>query len=303
MLCAHATERQRRAAESGTGDMEPRDAAPPPEAGPGAGRYAALDAPALRALLTERDRALADLAAAQEEFLRAVSHDLRAPLRHITSYSPLVRELVEDSAQGLTGEPRSEAAHFLDTMDHAARRMGQMLDGLLGLSRVGRAALQPQAVDLARLVQDAQSQLAPQAAGRPVEWVVDTQGLALHADPVLLRQLLGELLGNALKFTARPRAAGGPAHIAVTARRGQDGWVDWQVRDDGAGFDPARAGALFGVFQRVHRESEFDGVGVGLATARAIALRHGASIAISAAPGAGCTVSLRWPQAGVDRAG
>lgn len=283
---------------------EPRaDSAGCPE--PGSTRYAALDAAALRALLAERDQTLADLSAAQEEFLRAVAHDLRAPLRHITSYSPLVRELVEDGAQGqgLPAEARAEAVHFLDTIDHAARRMGQMLDGLLGLSRVGRAALQPQAVDLARLVQDAQSQLAPQAAGRPVEWVVDTQGLALHADPVLLRQLLGELLGNALKFTARPRAAGGPAHIAVTARRGQDGWVDWQVRDDGAGFDPARAGALFGVFQRVHRESEFDGVGVGLATARAIALRHGASIAISAAPGAGCTVSLRWPQPGADRAG
>ena len=276
--------------------MEPRDAPPPPaEAGLDAGRYADLDAPALRALLAERDRALADLAAAQEEFLRAVSHDLRAPLRHITSYSPLVRELVEDSAQGLTGEPRSEAAHFLDTMDHAARRMGQMLDGLLGLSRVGRAPLQPAAVDLARMVQEAQSPLAPLAAGRPVEWVVDTQGLALQADPVLLRQLLVELLGNALKFTARRGAAAGPARIAVTARAAADGQVDWQVQDNGTGFDPARAVSLFGVFQRLHRESEFDGVGAGLATARAIAQRHGASIAITAVPGVGCTVSLRWP--------
>lgn len=262
---------------------------------PGANRYASLDAPALRVLLAERDRALADLAASQEEFVRAVSHDLRAPLRHITSYGPLVRELVEDDAKGLPADAREETGAFLNTMDQAARRMGKMLDGLLALSRAGRAPLVTSSVDLGQLVQEAQAVLAPQAAGRAVEWAVETQGIALHADPALLRQMLVELLGNALKFTRLRNATEDPARIAVRARALPDGGVAWQVQDNGVGFDPARGSALFGIFQRAHREGDFEGVGAGLATVRAIAQRHGAGVRITATPGAGCSVSVEWP--------
>ena len=277
-------------------------ASPSPGAGAGVGAqaaYEALDAAALRGLLAERDRALAELAAAQEEFLRAVSHDLRAPLRHITSYSPLVRELVEDPAAGLPAEPRDEAQSFLNTMDQAARRMARMLDGLLALSRVGRAPVHPEPLDLAALVHEAQSALAPQAVGRPVQWTVDVGGVALHGDAALVRQLLQELMGNALKFTARHQAPDDPARIAITARAVAQGGalpsVRLQVQDNGVGFDPARGQALFGVFQRLHREGDFDGVGAGLATVRAIAQRHGATVAITAEPGAGCTVTVDWP--------
>lgn len=275
--------------------MNEDDAASHQRLGSSPDGYAALDAPALRALLAERDRALADLAASQEEFLRAVSHDLRAPLRHITSYGPLVRELVEDDANGLPAEAREEAGAFLNTMDQASRRMGKMLDGLLALSRVGRAPLALTSVDLGQLVQEARAALASQAAGRLVEWVVETQGIMLHADPVLLRQMLVELLGNALKFTRLHTAAEAPARIAVLARALPEGSVAWQVQDNGVGFDPARGGALFGIFQRAHREGDFEGVGAGLATVRAIAQRHGAGVSITATPGAGCTVSVEWP--------
>ncbi len=269
------------------------------------GDHAGLDAPALRALLAQRDRALADLAATQGELLRAVSHDLRAPLRHVTSYGPLVRELIEDAfaAGSLPQDARDEALSFLATMDQSARRMGAMLDGLLALSRAARAPLRPVPLDLAALVAEAQAALAGAAAGRAVEWSVDTQGLAVQGDAALMRQLLAELLGNALKFTAGPAAPPGavPARIAVSARLlpgGEASGVRLQVQDNGSGFDPARAGALFGIFQRLHRDTDYAGVGTGLATARAIVQRHGGHIAITATPGAGCTVTVDWPGVG-----
>jgi signal transduction histidine kinase len=244
---------------------------------------------ALRAQLAERERQLAELAAAQEEFLRAVSHDLRAPLRHVTSYGPLVRELLQEA--GLAGEALQEAQMFLDTMDQSARRMGRMLDGLLGLSRTARAPLQPQAVDLGALLAQVQAELAPGAQGRNVQWHIAADLPSVQGDAALLRQMLAELLGNALKFTR----GSDPAHITVGWERGAEGHFTLQVQDNGAGFNPAQAGGLFGVFQRLHREGEFDGVGTGLAMVRAIARRHGGDASATAALGAGCTVRVTWP--------
>jgi len=259
---------------------------PAPEPGP----YAGLDAPELRALLAGRDAALADQQAALQAWTHAVSHDLRAPLRHITSFGPLVRELLQD-APGLDATARAEALDYLATMDQSARRMGRMLDGLLQLARIARAPFTPQAVDLGALVHEVRTALAPRCAGRAVHWQVPDAWPALHGDTELLRTLLTELLGNAVKFT-RGRE---PAQIRVDAERGADGRCALRVQDNGAGFDPARAQALFGIFQRLHRESEFDGVGCGLAAVRAIAQRHGGTVSAQAAPGAGCTVSVCWP--------
>ena len=244
----------------------------------------------LRAQLAARERELAQLHAAQDEFLRAVSHDLRAPLRHITSYGPLVAELLQDA--GLQGEALQEAQEFLVTMDQSARRMGRMLDGLLALSRIARAPLQCQPVALVALVHEVQTALAAQTQtqGRAVQWHIAADLPNLFGDAALLRQLLAELLGNALKFT-RGRE---PAHIAVTAERHSDTSLTLRVQDNGVGFNPAQSAGLFGVFQRLHRESEFDGVGTGLATVRAIAQRHGASASATAVLGVGCTVSVRF---------
>ncbi|WP_311221944.1 MULTISPECIES: ATP-binding protein [unclassified Acidovorax] len=266
-------------------------------AGLTAGDYAGLDAEALRALLAARDRELADGAAAQEEFIRAVSHDLRAPLRHITSYGPLVRELLEAEDAGLPADARDEALAFLNTMDQSARRMGRMLDGLMELSRAARAPIDPAPVDLTALVGEAQAALNGAAAGRTIEWSVATEGITLHADAALLRQLLVELLGNAIKFTAGPAAPGAAssAHIAIRADALPNGGVVLQVQDNGSGFDAARAGSLFGVFQRLHRDADYAGVGCGLATARIIVQRHGGRIGITGERGAGCTVMVEWP--------
>ncbi|MFN4117573.1 sensor histidine kinase [Acidovorax sp.] len=253
------------------------------------------EAAQLRAELARCQQQMADMAAAQEEFLRAVSHDLRAPLRHVTSYGTLVREVLGDlPADVAQGEPVQEALGFLATMDQSARRMGLMIDGLQALVRAGRAPLHPQAVPLADAVAQARVALAPQAAGRSVDWRVAPDLPTLQADPALLQTLLVQLLGNALKFT-RPVAQACIAVLAdASAPAGQHGFV---VQDNGVGFDPARAAGLFGVFQRLHREGEFEGVGTGLALCRAIAQRHGAQISATAVPGEGCTVRVLWPAA------
>ena len=133
--------------------------------------------------------------------------------------------------------------------------------------------------------------LASAEAGRAVEWRVGTDLPTLWADPTLLQDLLVQLLGNALKFT-RPVAQPCITVLADVAPAGQGAFT---VQDNGVGFDPARAGSLFGVFQRLHRETEFEGVGTGLALCRAIAQRHGAQISATAVPCAGCTVRVQWP--------
>ena len=253
----------------------------------------------LRAELARAQQQVADMAAAQEDFLRAVSHDLRAPLRHFTSYGKLVRETLGDlPATVAQGGEVQEVLGFLATMDQSARRMGLMIDGLQALARAGRAPLRLQPVPLADAVARARAALAEGAAAQsvqPVQWRIAPDLPALQADPDLLHELLVQLLGNAVKFT---RKGPQPAHISVQAATADTpGQVAFTIADNGVGFDGARAGQLFGMFQRLHRETEFDGVGAGLAVCRAIALRHGGSIAAVGQLGAGCTVRLQWPGA------
>ena len=259
---------------------------------PGDSRDTPQTVDALRAALARSQQQVADLTAAQEEFLRAVSHDLRAPLRHVTSYGALVREVLGDlSADVLqTGEVQ-EALGFLATMDQSARRMGLMLDGLLALVRASRAPLQPEPVALATAVSQACAALAPVPAGHAVQWQVPADLPVVWADPAWLRELLVQLLGNAVKFSARSA----PPCVTVALDAAPPGAVALTVRDNGVGFDGARAGTLFGVFQRLHRENEFEGVGTGLALCRTIAERHGGSVTVTAVPGAGCTVRVQWP--------
>ena len=247
---------------------------------------------ALRAELARSQQQVADLTAAQEEFLRAVSHDLRAPLRHVTSYGALVREVLgELSVDVLQSGEVQEALGFLATMDQSARRMGLMLDGLLALVRASRAPLQPEPVALATAVNRACAALPSRATGHAVQWQVSADLPVVWADPVWLRELLVQLLGNAVKFSARTAQ---PC-VTVAPDAAPPGAVAFTVQDNGVGFDAARAGTLFGVFQRLHRENEFEGVGTGLALCRAIAERHGGSITVTAVPGAGCTVRVQWP--------
>lgn len=248
--------------------------------------------------LSQCEQELKALRAGQDEWLHALSHDLRAPLRHVLSFGPLVSELLRDA--DMPSDMRAEALEFLQTMDLSARRMAAMLEALLELARTARMPLRWQPVALQDLLETARAQALAEAGGqdRQIIWQIAPYWPTARADVALLQQALREMLSNALKFTRHVPVA----HITVAVESDADGGICLSVSDNGVGFEPSRAAGLFSVFQRMHRDAEFDGMGVGLARLRAIARRHGGEAEISAAPGQGCCVRLRWP-AGVVRAG
>ena len=226
---------------------------------------------------------LAQLQAAHEGLLRAVSHDLRAPLRHLTSFAPLLREAVEQLAAAAPGEAADEAREFLGTMEQSARKMGRMLERL-HLSRAAQQPLVLQAVDVGAMLH---------ACAAPVPALAPAQPALLQADPSALRQVLTELLGNAAKFSAGQPQPQVQVHLFMPAPQ------LWhiEIRDNGVGFDAARMDTAWPPFQRMHRDSDFEGVGCGLALAHRLAQRHGAQLQLQAQPGAGCTAVLAWPAA------
>ncbi|GFO64010.1 GAF domain-containing protein [Geomonas paludis] len=220
----------------------------------------------------------ADLQAAireRESFSYSVSHDLRAPLRHISSYSSI---LIEDYGPELPYEART----YLDRMRGAANQMGALIDHLLELSRVARATITPEPVDLSAAAGAILKMLQETEPHRLVCQEIEP-GLTVQGDIHLVNQLLGNLLGNAWKYTAKtsfPRIAVGKTTIS-----GKDVLF---VTDNGAGFDMNYQGKLFKPFERLHG-SEFDGVGIGLATSHQIVERHGGRIWGEGAVGKGAT--------------
>jgi PAS domain S-box-containing protein len=219
----------------------------------------------LNAELEQRvEKRTAELEAANRElesFSYSVSHDLRSPLRHIIGFIQILEEEITDSLDDKT-------RGHLNTISNAAKRMHELIDNLLQFSRLGRSALHPTLVDLSRLVSEIRQELASDMEGRNVEWHVEPLP-SVFADPTLLRTVIVNLLGNALKYT-RGRD---PAVIEVGAEESETDWVCF-VRDNGAGFNMEYADKLFGVFQRLHSSSEFEGTGMGLASVRRIIERH-----------------------------
>jgi signal transduction histidine kinase len=220
-----------------------------------------------RALLEERVRVRTEeLAVAYrdlEGFSYSVSHDLRAPLRHITGFAALLTQHLGSSID-------DRARRYLETLTASAKRMGDLIDDLLEFSRMGRASLSPRRVDLAQLVKEVQAELATDTAERQIEWDIHRLP-SVFADPALLRPVVTNLLSNAIKYTStRP-----VAEIEIGSSRSETGDVVVFVRDNGVGFDMAYAHKLFGVFQRLHRSDEFSGSGIGLANVRRIIQRHG----------------------------
>jgi light-regulated signal transduction histidine kinase (bacteriophytochrome) len=211
------------------------------------------------------ERRTAELAAANREleaFSYSVSHDLRAPLRHISSYINL---LAKDAGPGLNAASRED----LEIISAASTRMGNLIDDLLSLSRLGRAAMVQQDVSLNRLVEEARQELAPATAERVIEWRIAPLP-HVRGDPNLLRNAFVNLLANAVKYT-RPK---NPAVIEVGSRLEENELVCF-VRDNGVGFEMEFVGKLFGVFQRLHAAEDFEGTGIGLASVRRIIQRHG----------------------------
>ena len=200
-----------------------------------------------------------------EAFTYSVSHDLRAPLRHIGGFS---RILIEDF--GPTMDP--EARHHLQRIEEGAHRMGLLVDELLNLARVGRHTINLQVTSLNTLIEEVVSLLQPEAEGRAVTWKISSLP-PVNCDPVLIKQVFQNLIANALKFT-RPRER---ALIEISHRE-KNGQIVVEVRDNGVGFNMKYMDKLFGVFQRLHRAEDFEGTGIGLATAHRIVHKHGERI-------------------------
>lgn len=228
---------------------------------------------------TELLRSNADLAAAYKElesFSYSVSHDLRAPLRHIDGFARILKD--EYSA-----ELSAEASRYLDRVIAAANHMGRLVDDLLNLARIGRKQITRQRTKLDQVVREAITDLPPETAQRHIEWHIEPLP-EMDCDPGLIRLVFTNLLSNAVKFT-RTRQ---PAVIEVGTRE-SDGITTLFVRDNGVGFDLKYADKLFGVFQRLHRQEDFEGTGVGLATVHRIIHRHGGEIRAESQPDQGAT--------------
>ena len=237
--------------------------------------------------LTQLQAELTQARATLDAYSHAVSHDLRAHLRHITAYAGLLRE-------ELGADLTSDATHYLDTVTQAARLLGQQMEGLLALSKLDRITPKKVALDQATLVAQALADLAPQTAGRQIDWQVANDFPALQGDAAMVQQVWGHLLSNAIKFT-RPRPV---ARIQVGWQLQSDtDRCALFVRDNGVGFRLS-AGAqeqVFGVFRRSHPASEFEGLGLGLALARKLVKRHGGDMAAEGSSDAGCVIRFTLP--------
>jgi signal transduction histidine kinase len=219
----------------------------------------------------ERTRELEAANQELEAFSYSVSHDLRAPLRAMDGFS---RILLERHAGGLSDDGRA----YLDRIRGSAQRMSQLIDDLLTFARTSRQPLARRTIDLAKVAQEVLGELASERQRRQIDVTVKDVPLC-RADPTLMKQVYVNLLQNALKFTRHRDTA----QIEVGAQRVYDEVV-YYVKDNGAGFDMQYADKLFGVFQRLHRPTDFEGTGVGLAICQRIIHRHGGRIWAEAAP-------------------
>ena len=222
-----------------------------------------------------------------EAFSYSVSHDLRAPLRSIDGFS---QALVEDHA----GRLDARGLDYLRRVRGAAQRMGELIDDLLELSRVGRAELVRGSVDLSDLACRVADELVRKEPHRSVDLVVEPN-LLVEGDARLLQVVLENLIGNSFKFTAKTASP----KIVVGASR-DESTVHF-VRDNGAGFNMGYAARLFTPFQRLHHTSEFEGTGIGLATVQRIIARHGGRVWAEGEVGRGATVFFALPAGKVRR--
>jgi PAS domain S-box-containing protein len=216
-----------------------------------------------------------------ESFSYSVAHDLRAPLRHINGYAGLLLASNKD----VSGDTKRQ----LNVISRAAENMGHLIDGMLDLSRVSRTALELSAVDMNRLLGEVLAEAKREAGTRDILWTVDDLPKVM-GDTRLLRQVFVNLVGNAVKFTAKRANAKIEIGIdQVHCNQLRDGEVVILVRDNGAGFDMAHSNKLFDAFQRLHTQAEFPGTGIGLATVSRIVQRHGGRVWAEGEPDAGAT--------------
>lgn len=218
-----------------------------------------------------------------EAFSYSVSHDLRAPVRHIDGFADLLRRHAGSTLD-------EKARRYLDLISDSARSMGSLIDDLLVFSRMGRAELQRTTVALGQLVIQVRESLAEESSGREIEWRIAPLP-QVQGDPAMLKLVITNLLANAIKYTrTRPSA-----RIEIGATESEKETTVF-VRDNGVGFDMKYSHKLFGVFQRLHRQEEFEGTGIGLANVRRIINRHGGRTWAEGELGRGATFYFSLPK-------
>lgn len=215
----------------------------------------------LEEIVQERTAKLEEANKGMEAFSYSVSHDLRAPLRHINGYLELLKKRNMDQID-------EKGLHYMETISEAASRMGQLIDDLLEFSRAGRSELKRNAMSMDKVLKDAMTILEPEIKDRKIEWSIEDLP-EVYADYSMIRQVWVNLIGNAIKYSKHRETA--TIHIGHIAEGTDD---IFYVRDNGAGFDMNYAQKLFGVFQRLHSTEEFEGTGIGLANVRQIINRH-----------------------------
>lgn len=228
-----------------------------------------------------------------EAFSYSVSHDLRAPLRHVAGFSDKLSRHLGEQAD-------DKSRHYLEVISSSAQRMAALIDDLLVYSRLGRVAMRQQAVDMQSLVADTRAMLdsnlqaEAESSGHAhqVEWSIAPLPIVV-GDENMIRQVWLNLLGNAVKYSGNRE----PAKIRVDYQQQPDGGHQFTVSDNGAGFDMAYAGKLFGVFQRLHKASDYPGTGIGLASVRRVLTRHGGRIWAEAEPDVGASFHFYLPPA------
>ena len=229
----------------------------------------------LEARVLERTAELVRTNSELEAFSYSVSHDLRTPLRHVDGFARILKE-------EYVAELPAEGHRFLERILNSTTHMGHLIDDLLNLARIGRKEIKRLDTEMSNLVKQSLADLRPEEE-RTIEWRIDVLP-KLNCDPGLIKLVLINLLSNASKFT-RTR----PSAVIEVGSCLTDGIFTLFVRDNGVGFDPKYADKLFGVFQRLHRQEDFEGTGIGLATVQRIIHRHGGRIWAESSPGNGAT--------------
>jgi signal transduction histidine kinase len=220
-----------------------------------------------------------------ESFAYSVSHDLRAPLRHVVGYSELLQRQASSALD-------DKSRRYMQTILESAKRMGNLIDDLLGFSRIGRAETKKAAVNLEQLVGEVVAELRQETNGRDIDWKIGALPVC-YGDRSMVKIVLVNLVSNAVKFT-RLRSR---AEIQIGCVDRKENQVEVFVRDNGAGFDMQYVNKLFGVFQRLHPSEEFEGTGIGLATAQRIIHRHGGQMRAEGAVEQGATFYFSLPKA------
>ena len=234
--------------------------------------------------LAKRSTELESINKELEAFAYSISHDLRAPLRHMAGYTELLQKRASSGFD-------EKSNHYITMTLESAKRMGNLIDDLLAFSRIGRAETQKTLVNLAQLVREALSEVREETEGRNIAWKIGTLP-DFYGDRSMLRLVLVNLISNAVKFTrTRPQA-----EIEIGSANGNRDELIVFVRDNGVGFDMKYVNKLFGVFQRLHQAAEFEGTGIGLATVQRIIHRHGGRVWAEGAVNSGATFYFSTPR-------